>query len=351
MKNFKKNLAAAVAFALVGLVATPIAANAANVGTYSADCIALAGENELFYAGAGDTVTLNLTNCAFFEKLDADYNQVDTGSTTSSITLDPGFSYNFVSDTNVGFSAEVGFIMPATVPSGELLISQDIVMPASPKEFTLGPDNGDGEHALDGNEDCLIETNRSHKQIYTTQRIKVSVAGEYTFRNVGTEPIGKYMRGGTEHPFEDTFLALYTSFNPSRSDDNVVGCSDDLNDLFSYDNEMFYEDLGSGITMEGHQPYFSATLTPGYYTLVLTTWDAVTASQWRAGNIDGDRFTRGSALAKFQMWGPAGGLELAAPEVLANTGGSVSVLPLGISALLMAAGSVFLVTNRMRKQK
>jgi hypothetical protein len=279
LKNFKKHIAAAVAFALVGLVATPIAANAANVGTYSADCIALVGKNELYYAGAGDTVTLNLTNCANYAKSDQEDALVADGSTTASMTLDPGYSYEFWTNSNDGFSAEVGFIMPETVPSGQLLISQDIVMPASPKEFTLGAANSDGEHALNGNEDCLIETNDSHKQIYTTQRIKISVAGQYTFRNVGTNPIGGYMHGGSFHPFEDTFLALYSSFNPNSSDDNVVGCNDDLNDLFEYDNEMFYEDLAGDVTMEGHQPYFTATLTPGYYTLVLTTWSAVTASE------------------------------------------------------------------------
>jgi hypothetical protein len=223
-------------------------------------------------------------------------------------------------------------------------------MPASPKEFRLSSGSEDGYNLAD-DEDCNLESEDNRRHIYTTQRIKVSVSGVYTFRNVGTNPIGGYMPGGSYHPIEDTFLALYSSFNPSRIDDNVIGCNDDLNDLFTYDNEMFYEDLGSGVTMEGHQPYFTSTLTPGYYTLVLATWDEVSASQWRAGNVGGDRFTPGSALANFQMWGPAGGLELAAPEVLANTGGSISLLPLGLASLLMAAGSVFLVTNRMRKQK
>lgn len=351
MKNLKKNLAAVVAFALAGLVATPISATAANVGTYSADCTVQADERQYYYAGTGDTVTLNLTNCATFEKLDSDYNQVDAGDASASMVLEPGFTYYFYSSNGESYTARVGFIMPATVPEGELLISQDIVMPASPKEFTVGPATVDDEHFLDGLEDCAIQNNGANKHIYVTQRIKVSVAGEYTFRNVGTDPIGGYMTDGSYHPFEDTMLALYSSFNPSRADDNVIGCNDDLNDLFSYDNDKFYEDLGDGITMEGHQPYFTATLTPGYYTIVLTTWSEVTAAQWRAGNVDGDTFTPGSASAAFQMWGPAGGLELAAPEVLANTGGTISVLPIGIASLLMAAGSVFLVTNRMRKQK
>lgn len=351
MKNLKKNLAAVVAFALAGLVATPISATAANVGTYSADCIALAGERNFYYAGTGDTVTLNLTNCVYFEKYDEFDVLVDDGESSSSMLVDPGYRYNFIADGGGAFTAEVGFIMPATVPEGELLISQDLVIPASPKEFTVGPATEDDEHFLDGLEDCAIQNNGANKHIYTTQRIKVSVAGEYTFRNVGTNPIGGYMTEGAFHPFEDTMLALYSSFNPNSSDDNVIGCNDDLNDLFEYDNERFYEDLGDGIKMEGHQPYFTANLTPGYYTIVLTTWGEVTAAQWRAGNVDGETFTPGSASAAFQMWGPAGGLELAAPEVLANTGGTISVLPIGIASLLMAAGSVFLVTNRMRKQK
>lgn len=351
MKTLKRIAASTAAAAMLAIFATPFAATAANTGTYNADCIDLGGDEELFYAAAGDTVTLNLTNCAGFEKRDQDYQVVDSGATSSSMLLEPGFMYEFRSDNNVGFTAEVGFIKPESEPAGELLISTDIVMPASPKEFRLPSSNEDDEYNLDGNEDCNLESEDTRKHIYTTQRIKVAVAGVYTFRNVGTNPIGGYMRGGSYHPFEDTFLALYTSFNPSRVDDNVVGCNDDLNDLFTYDNEMFYEDLGEGVTMEGHQPYFTATLTPGYYTLVLATWDEVSAAQWRAGNVGGDTFTRGSASASFQMWGPTGGLELAAPEVLANTGGESSMIPLALASLLMAAGSVFVVTSMRRKAR
>lgn len=350
MKNLKKKLVASGVLAILALSVSPTVSNAATT-TYSVDCVTLNGTDEIYYALPADTITLNLTNCAFFQERDEDGAPVDEGVPTSPAVLVPGHSYNFASEVGAdGFSAEVGLINPQHLPAGELLVTTDIKMPAAPLEFLVGPGNVDGDYVLAGDEDCYLEAGDDRKHVYTTQLIKVTVAGTYTFRNVSVTPTGGYYTNSDYHPLEDSFLAVYKSFDPTKPDDNLVGCSDDLNDRFDYDNEPFVEDLGNGVTMEGHQPYFSTTLTPGVYTLVLATYDAVSAAEWAAGLSGSNAFATGESSARFELWGPVGGLELTEPEVLADTGAPLSTVQIAFAGLLILAGFLFLITARKGKQ-
>jgi len=126
-----------------------------------------------------------------------------------------------------------------------------------------------------------------------------------------------------------------------------------LNDEFGYNNDVFMEDLGNGVTMEGHQPYFVSTLKPGYYTLVLMTWDAISAADWAAGTDNGNTFAAGAGSTKFEMWGPTGGLtEGAAPAgpALAETGAAQNVIPMVVLAMLAFMGSVVLMRAPKRRK-
>ncbi|NDA81409.1 MAG: hypothetical protein EBX92_09930, partial [Actinobacteria bacterium] len=44
---------------------------------------------------------------------------------------------------------------------------------------------------------------------------------------------GEYL-GNDTNPIGDSFLALYSSFDPTNPDEGVIGCNDDLNNLFDY---------------------------------------------------------------------------------------------------------------------
>lgn len=159
--------------------------------------------------------------------------------------------------------------------------------------------------------------NGSEFRVYSTLSITILKPGEYTFRVVDST-----VAVGADHPFNDPYLALYSRFSTSDLDAGVVGCNDDG----SLEGDYFpgYETK----EYNGLYPYFTSTLQPGTYTLVLMTYGPVTADAWNSGNL-------GPQSVTFEYWGPECGVEGGSCE-LAQTG----VEPLGY---LVASGALFLV--------
>jgi hypothetical protein len=353
IKNIR-GIAAAALVAFAAMLVSPVAANAATT-TYNLDCDAANSGNNIWYAQTGDTVTLNLTNCTAFVTDPFGPSPVAT-PVTGSWVGNPG-DQGLMQGTNTqGVFIGIGEIKAQHTPAGTLLASKDITIGANPKELVVGPssDPNDPEedHFLAGKEECGVAIGDSKKHVYATLPIKITKAGTYTFRGTGSTPQGSYYSGGAYHPLEDSFLAVYKDFDPKKSDANVVGCNDDLNDQFDYDNDVFMEDLGNGVTMEGHQPYFTANMKPGYYTLVLMTWESISAAHWKAGVNGGNTsFAAGPASTHFELWGPTGGLTTNfVRPALAETGSMQNAMPLVFAAMLSFIASVVLIRSPKRRK-
>lgn len=340
--NLKRASFTALAALSFAILASPAAASAETF-SYNVDCDALEDSGTTFYAAAGDTVTLTLTNCSTWEELDQDWNVIDSGSTGATEQYATGDFFTLKSATGTfGFTFNVGSVNPETVPSGELLLTDSITLPANPLELSVGAANDDGEHLLGGDEACGLAADPA-EHIYATLDITIRTDGTYTFRGIESDPSGGYLPLGEEHPLEDSFLAVYSDFDPNNPDSGVVGCNDDLNDQFSYDNEDFVEQLEDGTWMEGHQPYFVADLAAGQYTLVLMTWETMSAADWAA-----DWETPASTT--FEMWGPTDGLVKGHVEFeqLADTGVERDLAPFAAAAFLISVGG-FIAFSRKRR--
>lgn len=273
----------------------------------SIDCDDLPAE-EVYWVDSSSTAAVSLSNCDLYEVYDEDFNVIDSG---------PGLSAN-LNLNKVGLAlieegpGEVWFgdfnpAYPENVPGGELLTTRIFDLPVDSPVMDVGGDNsgGDGDHWLGGIDTCALQAGdpgEPSPHVYSTIDIEVLTAGTYTFRGIESTPPGSYVSSLTEwNELEDPFLALYSSFNPASPDDGIVGCNDDLNDLFGYDDAEMGELLSGGVLMEGHQPYFTTELQPGTYTLALTTYFTLTSDEWSE---------QGPGDVTFEMWGPVCGLDI-----------------------------------------
>jgi hypothetical protein len=306
----------AVALIPIGVVVAPSAANAANED-YAIDCADLPNDGGTFYVqDAGDTVTFQTTD---FDTL-WDWNTYEDVRTLDpagdTVVLSVGDSvqfYNTDSSCDASFDVEVATYSAEHVPDGQLLFTRGFTLPLGSNELTV-TDNTDGDgHNLAGNPDCNLSTDVNGQHVYSTLDITITTAGTYTFRGLFSDPTGSYYPPLQAYdPMEDPFLAVYSSFDPAAPDEGVLGCNDDLNDLFGYDNGNVAELLTSSgdIVMEGHQPYFTAAFEPGHYTLVLMTWEDMSTTDFDNGwsAWSGLPFVIGAKTTTFQLWGVEGGL-------------------------------------------
>lgn len=354
------------AIALGIALAVPVAARAATT-SYDVDCNDLAGEYDEFFVIPGDTITFNLTDCDTIDQYEGDVTPSPVGGVpASTIELDAGDDIR-LADSNTGdeYYATVTEAGAETVPEGTLLFTQDFELDADGDEVILDDNSGgNGDHYFGGIEDCAVGSYDTGAHVYSTLDVTVLVDGTYTFRGMYSDPLGSYVPFEPYDPIEDPFLALYTTFDPDDVDSGVVGCNDDLNDIGA-ENDAEY--LSDGTIIDGHQPFFSADLEAGEYTLVMMTYEEMSLEQLSSGAD----FPAGTKTDTFQLWGPLGGLALghdlpvvtdpepepepeiepAAGPTLPDTGSdqtpSVKVLLGGL--LLLSAGATLVLVRRRRK--
>lgn len=335
--------------ALAGAVAAaPLAASAATT-SYTLDCETLVNDYSYFPVVPGDTVTLEVTGFdSYYDYVGGSTVAVDeTGDT---LVLGAGSEINLYSDSGpctASFYAWVFEAAPETVPSGSHLFTEDITIPLGAPQMTLTEDEDD-EHFLGGDEDCGLSTYVHGIHVYGTLEVTVTTAGTYTFRGMRSTPAGDYVPINAFDPIGDPMLAVYSSFDPANPDAGVVGCNDDLNDIGD-ENDAEY--LSDGTIIEGHQPWFSAALAPGNYTLVLMTWEDLSDEDLADGFAPYSElnFAIGAKTTTFELWGPEGGLALGhAAPALAATG--VDATPIAAAgALVLLAGFAAIGAARRRR--
>jgi len=351
---------------LIGASALCIGTQSVSAATGTAtdeatiDCLADAGDRLMLWNYGGSSITINLTNCDMHSHDEFNGNTITSGVPSSPITMTPG-DFLFVANSSVfpeDIQVDTGLLTDARVPTGELQYRQDVTI-LDDKTFDAGEadDEMEGEHWLGGKELCALDVEYGGRHVYNTIDITIVKAGRYTFRSIATDPLGEYL--GTEpNPVGDSFLALYSSFDPANPDEGVIGCNDDLNNQFGYDNKDVVEILPDGTWMEGHQPYFGTHLEPGDYTLLVTTWRAINRAEWNSGEARGDVWTPGPFSLTFELWGPVASLCVGHEEecdpvdpsesTLPPTGSSSGpAAPLALMSLMVGLVGVFAVKRRV----
>jgi hypothetical protein len=295
-RRFTPVAAVSLLLASVGIALSVAPAGATD--SLSVDCTTPPAET-IYWSPVGGALDVTTTNCDTYEIFDPSVGPVASGAAVGTLSVTTGFSLTLSVGGSPVFALTTRPLYPGTVPSGQLLVTQDAPLPIDAPQMDVGaPDGGGSEHALGGIDGCNLQSGGPvANHVYSTITMEITAAGEYTFRGVATDPISSYLSSlGASNPISDPFLALYSTFDPTTPDEGVIGCNDDLNDLFGYSNTEMAEQLSGGRVMEGHLPYFTTNLEPGQYTLVLTLWEEVSSTQWE---------TIGPGSVTFEMWGPA----------------------------------------------
>jgi hypothetical protein len=376
-RNFLVNKTIKSAIALLAISALPLisvapASAVIDRDAFTFDCnVGTIGETDHALA-AGETVTITLLNCddSGFEISDtwatgnARLGSVIITATPIAIVTDPAtivvdeFSQLFLNDP--GIIDEYFYVNLADDsedPAGDLLATTSTTLTSTSDFFTTPEDAEifDGDALIGGIAYCDVEVG---SRPYSTVDVTITEPGTYAFRVVDTDPVEEDLYFGIEEsPVGDSFLAIYTTFDPEDIDSGVVGCNDDGDDEGAAAAEMWEiahtaadsrgqgdENLltSTGFILDDQFPWFAATLQPGQYTLVGTLYSAYTESEWLE-TLDSAGVTEASMT--YEMWGPEGGLVLG----LADTGVDPAF---GLwTGLALAGTGVAITVARRRAQR
>lgn len=341
-------LASITTCALGSIEPSPVHAALPNRTTLTIDCsIGEPGEDDHGLA-AGETLTVTAVNCIGAKLKDED-------NTGNAITIEPSpttldssgyniptspFQFTVFENADIDFDVDPtganvdidldvfsSYAGPETIPSGDLLATASLTLSGDLREFTVTFDDGAYENTdeilLGGVTGCEI-TIGSH--VFTELQIEVSTSGTYTFRKIWIDPIEEDLFWGVPTPqLGDSFLALYSGFDSSQPEANLIACNDDINELPSIwgPAQSFKEDKvagsesmadvsilsASGYLLDDQFPWMVVpSLAPGRYSLVVTGFSPKPASEWT-----------GTETIAYELWGPRGGLRVAEesmPEIV-----------------------------------
>lgn len=375
------------ASALLLATATAVGASAAGAPTdtrtsITVDCEVGEGSNDNQVILPGETLTVTLLNCDGWDVIDDDAgttlfdqsgNQsndwVVVGSpATFTVTGEADIYVLEPIDGEYDIDIDVYVADPAATPSGSLNLTTRLTMPVEIPDFEINVPvspastvaSSSGEGAVDessddksleftpaadlgGLSDCSMEDGYHP---YQTLPISISASGDFTFRVIDVTPVDEDLQWGQPYlPSQDFFLAVYTTFDPENPEANLVSCNDDR-------DEDRISIVNGGITYisDDQAPEFIASLTPGEYTLVLTTYRSTSSAEWARGEfspwsgVSDTTWDPQPMTALFELWGPAGSIELGGEEQLAETGTETAVvgaaISLGLASLLAGVGLI-----------
>jgi outer membrane protein OmpA-like peptidoglycan-associated protein len=284
----------------------PSRATAANLNV---DCSAFVNAGN-YYIIPSRSVNVTTTGCSAIVRsgvnvgtsLTINASEVDTSTALQLI-----FYSNFVSvgDPSNDEKHRTNFYLArndaTSLGSIELARTATMTIPStSPNYFT------NSNNPLGGISGCGMAAG-SHP--YITHNLTITATGNFTFRITKTIPdtdanSGAAVPPGSYHPLDwpegypisDPFLAVYQNFDPANPDLNIVGCNDDI---ASGDRKNY---LSDGTVIGDYWSKFEANLSPGSYTLVLTTYGTFNPSSWATQTNNTDQ------TAQMQLWGPSGSI-------------------------------------------
>lgn len=289
------------------LLAAP--ANAISMYSYTIDC----NDPTSFLQRViepGTTITLTVLNCQ--QAVLVSHQGNNTWSPASPETLNGTWSSSKTFEVAMGADGVVedftfsylGSGQPIWVqlisgpqvasPSGDLLETDTVTITPNPGTFQV---TNSGLTALDASTCGML--NGAHS--YGTTTVTVTQTGTYTFRVTATDP-------GTSDPV----IGIYTSFDPSAPEANLLSCNDDggKNGYLASDPTVYVNNLYSSVTVD---------LIPGTYTLLGAVYGMDDPTL-------GWTFVTDQNI-QVQLWGPPlPGAPAEERATLANTGGSSGML-------------------------
>ncbi len=250
--------------------------------------------------------------------------------------------------------------LPLDDPSGDLLFTQTLTTPANGVQSV--------EFDTDADNFCGVYDER----VYATLDFTVLENGEYSFRIVGVSPLqsGELIDGegwifppnpwGDYVPIADPYLVIYSDFDPTQPDANQIACNDDTGAVVETTNFGARDIQGRFIS-----PFYSeiiASLAPGQYTLVLTTYDIVgpvntvpSASKLDSASaavtpVEYELAGLPAQSATVELWGAEDGLVLGHVAFLADTGANapISAGLAGGAGLALLLGALGIAIARRR---
>ncbi len=275
-------------------------------------------------------------------------------------TMDPNTAAEFTLPSTEVFEVNYFATLRIDDPSGELLFTDDLTTPA----------DGVQAVALDPDSDNFCEID--DVRVYAALDFTVLEDGDYTFRIVGVDPQQGGEFGGIEWtiddpnpwgdymPINDPYLVIYSDFDPAQPDANQIACNDDTE--LTPPTDAYYSRDSEDRYISNRFSEIVAELSPGQYTLVLTTYDAsspvvnvaepvkLDAASVALAPVDYDLEGLPAQTGTVELWGTEGGLVLGHVAVLADTGAD-SRLSAGLAVgavLSMLAGALAIAFVRRR---
>lgn len=372
--------------AVVGLLPITLAAPAYAVAydrlNITVDCVlGETGEDDHLIA-PGDVLSVTFTNCDGLDIEDED----DTGNATlpdNTVVDDSGTQTvsgnSFVvtvvgaADLEVDGDEDVDVSVAGTSdnPNSTLLETEEVTLGLSASETMIREamigdpvgEDGDGNVLMGGDPNCQVEPGL---HVYETLEFRVTENGEYDFRAVAVSPIDEDLNWGTDkYPSSDPFLALYSGFDPSDPEVNIVGCNDDSDDtgIAAIDDVWLgsgdsYDALvtESGDMIDDQWPWFRTVLEPGSYTLVYMPYSTMGTDDFALGQFGPTsshnptdnpelRWDPIEQVVTYEIWGPEGGITLGSEE-LAATGGVEPAFALWAGLGVISVGVAMAVARR-----
>ena len=378
MKTTIKAAAALVAALIPISLASPAFALAIDRYTIEVDCNATLpdGAEEDHNIADGDLLTITFLNCANLDIWDnnntgnaflpggavIDDSETQLISSNNFVVTVDGETQIEIDTTSIGIDTDwdidVNMAYDVGNPNSTLLATETLTMPLGVSDMMVRESAIGGSDVLLGeNSQCDVEPG---EHVYSALDFTVLAGGEFDFRAVNVSPMDEDMYWQVEeYPNSDPFMVLYEGFNPDNPDAGVVGCNDNSDDssgsaeIAAYwgpaDDSLL---TGTGYITDDQWPWYRTTLEPGNYSLVIMTPETISTEDFDAGQNgatsgNDDTWDPIAQSTTYEMWGPAGGLQLGHP--LADTG--VNPAFALWSGLALAGTGVAITAARRRAQR
>jgi len=378
LKTTIKAAAALVAALIPISLASPAFALAIDRYTIEVDCNATLpdGAEEDHNIADGDLLTITFLNCANLDIWDnnntgnaflpggavIDDSETQLISSNNFVVTVDGETQIEIDTTSIGIDTDwdidVNMAYDVGNPNSTLLATETLTMPLGVSDMMVRESAIGGSDVLLGeNSQCDVEPG---EHVYSALDFTVLAGGEFDFRAVNVSPMDEDMYWQVEeYPNSDPFMVLYEGFNPDNPDAGVVGCNDNSDDssgsaeIAAYwgpaDDSLL---TGTGYITDDQWPWYRTTLEPGNYSLVIMTPETISTEDFDAGQNgatsgNDDTWDPIAQSTTYEMWGPAGGLQLGHP--LADTG--VNPAFALWSGLALAGTGVAITAARRRAQR
>lgn len=377
MKASLKSAAALVAALIPISLASPAFALAIDRYTIEVDCNATLpdGAEDDHNIAYGDLLTITFLNCANVDIWDnnntgnaflpggavIDDSETQLISSNNFVVTVDGETQIEIDTTSIGIDTDwdidVNMAYDVGNPNSTLLATETLIMPLGVSDMMVRESAIGGSDVLLGeNGQCDVEAG---EHVYSALDFTVLAGGEFDFRAVNVSPMDEDMYWQVEeYPNSDPFMVLYEGFNPDNPDAGVVGCNDNSDDssgsaeIAAYwgpaDDSLL---TGTGYITDDQWPWYRTTLEPGNYSLVMMTPETISTEDFDAGQNgatsgNDDTWDPIAQSTTYEMWGPAGGLELG--HTLADTGVNPTF---ALWSGLALAGTGAAITTARRREK